>query len=250
MEAYSKMAKVYDELIYEDVNYEKIANFILNLCNKMAINKENYLDLACGTGNVAQYIGKNFKLNYLVDLSEEMLMEADKKLRFSKVKAKIICQDMCELNLNKKFDLITCVLDSTNYILEDSELEDYLEGVHQHLNENGVFVLDINSYYKLSEVLGNNIYTYSTDEVFYSWENVFEDDIVDMDLTFFVKNGELYERFNEFHQERAYKEEFLEKKFKNAGFIIKEKYNGYSEEKVLKNTERIVYVLTKSLGYI
>lgn len=245
MEAYSKMAKVYDELIYEDINYQVISEFILNLYGKMGVNKDTYLDLACGTGNIAVHIGKQFKENFLVDLSEEMLMEADKKLRTAKVKGKILCQDMCELNLNRTFDLITCVLDSTNYLLEDEDIEDYFKSVYNHLKEQGVFVFDINSYYKLSEVLGNNIFTYNSEEVFYVWENVFEDDIVDMDLTFFVKNGELYERFNEVHQERAYREEEIEKILKKVGFNVKGKYNGYTQEKVTIESERILYVVTK-----
>ncbi len=245
MEAYGKMAKVYDELIYEDINYKDISEFILNLCDKIDIKRESYLDLACGTGSIALHLGQHCKEIFLVDLSEEMLMEADKKLREARIKAKIICQDMCELQLNKSFDLITCVLDSTNYILDDEGLEDYFQGVYNHLKEDGVFIFDINSYYKLSEVLGNNIYTYNSEEVFYVWENVFEDDIVDMDLTFFVKNGDLYERFNEVHEERAYKECEIENIVKSIGFNIEGKYNGYSYENVTSESERIVYVLTK-----
>lgn len=245
MQSYGKMAKVYDELIYEDIDYKHISEFILDLCDKTGIKRDNYLDLACGTGSIALHLGKYYKENFLVDLSEEMLMEADKKLREARVKGKIICQDMCELQLNRSFDLITCVLDSTNYILDTEDLQDYFQSVYNHLKEEGIFIFDINSYYKLSEVLGNNIYTYNSEEVFYVWENVFEDDIVDMDLTFFVKDGELYERFNEVHQERAYKEKEIEDIVKSVGFNIKGKYNGYSDQGVTKDSERIVYVLTK-----
>ena len=245
METYGKMAKVYDELIYEDINYESISEFILSLCEEIGVDRNNYLDLACGTGNIAVHIGKQFKENFLVDLSEEMLMEADKKLRNAKVKGKILCQDMCELDLNRTFDLITCVLDSTNYLLEDEDIEDYFNSVYNHLKEQGVFVFDINSYYKLSEILGNNIFTYNSEAVFYVWENVFEDNIVDMDLTFFVRNGELYERFNEVHQERAYSEVEIEKVLKKVGFNIRGKYNGYTKEKVTTESERILYVVTK-----
>ena len=53
------MAKVYDELIYEDVNYENIAEYALSKCDKYNINKEMYLDLACGTGNCASVIAAN-----------------------------------------------------------------------------------------------------------------------------------------------------------------------------------------------
>lgn len=245
MSSYNKMAKVYDELINEDINYKDIADFLLEIAKKENIKFDNYLDLACGTGSVGVHVGKNFKQNYFVDLSVDMLSEAEIKLRENRVKGKIICQDMCELNLNKKFDLISCVLDSTNYILEDDDLKEYFKSVYNHLEEDGIFVFDINSYYKISEVLGNNIYTYNSEEIFYAWENIFEDEIVEMDLTFFIKEGELYERFNEVHEERAYKEEDIERIFKEIGFEMISKNDGYSNKKVEDNTERILYILKK-----
>lgn len=245
MKSYKMMAKVYDELIYEDVNYENIAKYALAKCEKYGVEKEKYLDLACGTGNVGIHVGKSFKENYFVDLSHEMLIEADKKLRENRVRGKIVCQDMCELELNRKFDLITCVLDSTNYILDNESVENYLRGVYNHLKEDGLFVFDINSYYKISEVLGNNIYTYDSEELFYAWENIFEDDIVEMNLNFFIKDGEVYERFTEVHEERAYKESEIESILKSIGFKLEEKHNGYTENDVTEKTERIVYILRK-----
>lgn len=245
MSSYNKMAKVYDELINEDINYKDIADFLLKIAKRENIEFNNYLDLACGTGNVGIHVAKEFKENYFVDLSVDMLSEAEVKLRENKVKGKIICQDMCELNLNKSFDLISCVLDSTNYILDDEDLKDYFKSVYNHLNDNGVFVFDINSYYKLSEILGNNIYTYNSEDIFYAWENIFEDEIVEMDLTFFVREGTVYERFNEIHEERAYTEELIESIFKEVGFKMISKNDGYSDKEVEEKTERILYILKK-----
>ena len=106
-------------------------------------------------------------------------------------------------------------------------------------------IFDVNSYYKLSEILGNNIYTYSEEDVFYTWENVFEDDLLSMFLTFFVKKGELYERFEEEHLERAYKESQLESILEELDFKLINKFDGYSNDNVQANSERIVYVVKK-----
>lgn len=244
--AYKEFATIYDELIYEDINYDKIAEKVVNLCKENNVNFDNYLDLACGTGNVAIKVAKYFNSLYAVDLSDEMLNMAFEKFKKNKIKAKVICQDMSELSLNKKFDLITSVLDSTNYIIETEALENYFLKVNEHLSENGLFIFDINSYYKLSTVLGNNIYTYSSDDVFYTWENSFEDDIVNMFLTFFVKQeNDLYEKFEEEHFERAYSEEYIEDILKKCQFKILNKFEGYSNKKVKENSERILYVVGK-----
>ena len=245
MSSYKKMAKVYDELIYEDIDYSKISNKIMDSFNKHSKGNEYYLDLACGTGNVAIELQNNFKNTFLVDLSQDMLIEAEGKFREKRKKVKIVCQDMCELNLNRKFNLITCVLDSTNYILEEEDLKSYFESVYNHLEDEGIFVFDINSYYKLSEVLGNNIYTYNSEDVFYTWENIFEDDILEMNLTFFIKDGILYEKFEEVHEERAYREEEIENILNEIGFEILEKNEAYSEKEVDENSERIVYIVKK-----
>ncbi|MCE5222327.1 MAG: class I SAM-dependent methyltransferase [Clostridium sp.] len=244
--AYREFANIYDELIYEDINYDKVAEKIIDLYTENSISFEDYLDLACGTGNVAIKVAKYFKNTYAVDLSDDMLNIAFDKFKKNKIKAKVICQDMRELSLNKKFNLITSVLDSTNYIIEDEDLFNYFKKVYEHLKEDGIFIFDINSYYKLSTVIGNNIYTYSSDEIFYTWENSFEEEVLNMFLTFFVKqdNG-LYEKFEEEHFERAYKETYIEQVLEQCGFKLLKKFAGYSEKKVDENSERILYVVRK-----
>ncbi|WP_195990094.1 class I SAM-dependent methyltransferase [Clostridium sp. D53t1_180928_C8] len=243
--AYGEFAKIYDELINEDINYDEMVERILEICSSYNVELNDYLDIACGTGNVTIRIAKYFKNIYGVDLSEDMLREAFDKFKEAKIKGKIICQDMTELSLNREFDLITSVLDSTNYITDLEDLQNYFRGVHNHLKTNGLFIFDVNSYYKLSEILGNNIYTYSEDEVFYTWENVFEENLLSMFLTFFVKKGELYERFEEEHLERAYTEHELEEQLEKVNLEILAKFDGYTENYVQANTERIVYVIKK-----
>lgn len=243
--AYGEFAKIYDDLINEDINYEDMCSRIIEICNDENIKFHSYLDIACGTGNVTLKIAKKFNESFAVDISEDMLREAFEKLKKEKIKCKLICQDMSELSLNRKFDLITSVLDSSNYIIEESKFSDYLLKVKGHLKDEGIFIFDINSYYKLSEILGNNIYTYSEDEIFYTWENTFENNILNMFLTFFVKKDELYERFEEEHYERAYTEEFIENKLRELNLTIIGKFDGYSKKSVTNQTERIVYIVKK-----
>ena len=116
--AYGEFAKIYDELINEDINYDEMVERILDICSSYNVELNDYLDIACGTGNVTIRIAKHFKNIYGVDLSEDMLREAFDKFKEAKIKGKIICQDMTELSLNREFDLITSVLDSTNYITD------------------------------------------------------------------------------------------------------------------------------------
>lgn len=245
MDCYKEFAHIYDELINADINYKAWASKILCICKEQGIDMNSYLDLACGTGNLTIEIASKFKHIWAIDLSSDMLSEAEKKMREAQIRAKFLCQDICELNLNTNFNLITCCLDSSNYILEEENFKNYLLGVYDLLIKDGLFIFDINSYYKLTNVLGNNIYNYDSDEVVYIWENYLENDIVDMNLTFFVKEGQVYRRFDEHHCERAYTEEYIEEILKEIGFEIVKKMDNYEDIVVSENTERICYVLKK-----
>lgn len=244
---YGEFAKIYDKLIYEDIDYNLIAQRLKKIMQENNIEQKDYLDLACGTGNVTINMAEDFKNVYAVDLSDDMLMQAFDKFQEKNINAQVICQDMTELDLNHKFDLISCMLDSTNYILEEEDLMNYFKSVFNHLKDKGIFVFDINSYYKLSNILGNNIYIHDDDNVFYSWENVFEDEIVSMYLTFFVKDKKQYEKFQEEHYERAYKEHEIEGMLKKIGFSILNKYDGYTANDVNEKSERILYVVKKNM---
>ena len=197
------------------------------------------------SGNLTIEIANSFKNIWAVDLSSDMLSQAEKKMREELIKAKFVCQDICLLNLNNKFNLITCCLDSSNYILEEENFKKYLLGVYNLLQNDGLFIFDLNSYYKLTTVLGNNIYNYDSDDVVYIWENYLENDTVEMNLTFFVKEGQVYRRFDEMHLERAYKEEYVESLIKEIGFKIIKKMDSYEDKAVNDKTERICYVLKK-----
>lgn len=245
MKCYEDFAHVYDRLIYGDIDYSKWAEKIVQICEKSGVDFNEYLDIACGTGNLTIEVSKYFKQTWGLDLSSDMLMEAENKFRENNIKAKFICQDMTQINLNKKFDLITSALDSANYIIDKDELVLFFEGAYNHLSEGGIFIFDINSYYKLSEILGNNLFTFDNEEVVYIWENSFEEDLVNMYLTFFIQDGDAYRRFDEYHTERAYKEEFIESTLNSLGFKLIAKLDNYTDTAVNDKTERITYVLKK-----
>ena len=77
--AYEEFSRIYDKLIKEDINYKEITKRILSIASDNSINMDDYLDLACGTGNVSCLLSDKFKNTYLVDMSYDMLSEANNK---------------------------------------------------------------------------------------------------------------------------------------------------------------------------
>lgn len=247
MKCYEKFAHIYDDLINTDIDYNVWYEKIINLCKELNIPRRDYLDLACGTGNLTEKLAPHFQTAWGVDLSYEMLTEADKKLRSKGLKVNLIRQDISELNLNKKFALITCCLDSTNYILDELNLKNYFKSVFNHLDSNGMFIFDVNSHYKITNILGNNTYTYDSEEITYIWENFLENEIVDMYLTFFIKDKELYRRFDEHHRERAYTCDYIEKILTDCNLHIITKLDNYQDKPPAPTSLRIVYAVKKNI---
>lgn len=90
MRAYNKIAEVYDRLIYEDIDYVAWSKFILDKYGDINSEKDDYLDLGCGTGNLAINIAPFFHNTWCVDLSDEMLILAENKFRSKKKKLNLL----------------------------------------------------------------------------------------------------------------------------------------------------------------
>jgi SAM-dependent methyltransferase len=241
MECYNLFSEVYDKLIKNDIDYKAIAKFIYENTNP----GRNYLDLACGTGNLTECLAPYFSEAYGVDLSCDMLTVASSKENLRNVL--FINQDISDFNIGKSFDLITCSLDSVNYLLDKRKVKSLFRNVYNHLSDGGTFVFDINTPYKLSHILGTNTFTYEDENICYIWDNYYEKDKLFMNLTFFVRDGNYYKRFSEEHIERSYSTEFIDKSLGEASLKVIKKTDGWSRKRITDKTERIVYFVKKGI---
>ena len=196
--SYEVLAKYYDKLM-GDFNYNEIASFI----NKQNFGK-NGLELGCGSGEITIPLAKlGYKMT-AVDISTKMLDIAQKKALKNALDIRFLCDDIVELELDKKFDFIIAICDVFNYISND-ELKIVIDKCYNMLNDGGTLLFDVSSYYKLTEILGDNIYFEEYDDFSYFWQNeiVEEENAVDMDLVFFIKDKDgKYDRQEE--QQRQY----------------------------------------------
>lgn len=240
MDAYGKFASLYDKLM-QDVPYKEIADLIDNEIKTYNVKNKIVLDLACGTGTLT---------NLLLEKGYEMI-GADgsiEMLNVAKGKNKDILylnQSMEELELFGTVGTIYSTLDSFNYLSEDGALDHVLNLCNNYLEPDGLLIFDINTEFKFKNILANNVFTYDNDDIFYVWENEFlpDENICNFYLTFFSENeAGLYERFDEFHTERIYKDREICKALKRNGFTVLKKYDGFSNKKAHKKSERIFYV--------
>ena len=77
--AYESLAKVYDKIMREDVDYGEWARYTDSLFCESGIRGNKILDLGCGTGGITLEMSKLGREMSGVDISEEMIAEAKKK---------------------------------------------------------------------------------------------------------------------------------------------------------------------------
>lgn len=247
MQFYGEFAHYYDRLM-EDVDYAAWANHIDNLIKQSGGNVKSILELGCGTGSVTTGL---VRLGYEVtgvDISEDMLCEAQKKLGDEKLKSFLLCSDMRKLDFQAlNPDCVVCACDGFNYITEEDELLKLFGGIYAALPEGGALVFDLSSYYKLSNVLGDNTFTLVEDDIAYIWENHYEPDAetVEMEITFFAKTNGLYKRFEEYHIQKAYRNETIKAMLSASGFNSIKALGDFGMEDASERSERVFFVCVK-----
>lgn len=240
---YKDFSYIYDKLSF-DIDYEKYAKNILKLVEENNIKKESMLELACGSGMLTHYFFDEFKRIDALDISTDMLSVF--KSKYDKEHVNLISYDMVDFKNHNKYDLIVILLDSINYVTNPKDLEKLIKNCYENLKDRGLLVFDINSEYKMREILGSNCYVYEYEDIFYTWDNFLEDDLVDMHLNFFVEkeNGD-YKRIYEFQQERIYEIDFVKNLLLKQGFKDIEIYDEDTFDKINNKSQRILFKALK-----
>lgn len=215
---YQEFSYYYDTLAF-DIPYEEYAK---RLGEKMCENPR-ILEFGCGTGRLTQQMVPYAQEILGLDLSEDMLQMAKKRLaqEIQKGKVRLVEGDMTNFR-TEGMDAVVCLLDTTNYLLDPQEISFYFQNANASLKEGGDFLFDINSEYKLREVLGDNTFVYEHAGIFYTWDSIQDEPYVDFHLNFFIPKDGLYERVQEDQTERIYTVEELSLLLRLTGFEIVE----------------------------
>ncbi len=136
--------------------YDYYANddFDIDFYKKLCRGRRKILDLMCGTGRVSiPLIKAGYNLT-CVDYSEEMLEVFKRKLDGAQ-HAKIFCQDICELDLEDRFDLIIIPSNSIAEIIDPQKRRQALRRIYEHLAPDGVFFCTLyNPGYRIQQADG------------------------------------------------------------------------------------------------
>ncbi len=239
---YNRFAYVYDSLI-RDVDYKKWVDYYIKIFQRYGLNEPKLgLDLGCGTGSITIELADRGIEMTGIDISEDMLMVAREKSEGKDIL--YLNQDMCEFELYGTVDFIVSSLDCINYITDKRDLLKVMKLANNYLNPGGLFIFDINTSYKLENVIGENTFVLEDDDAFCVWQNEFDKKkrLADFYLTFFMKEGEEYVRFDEEHTERAYEIDEIKEIIEKSGMKLLKVYHDLSFKNPVKNSERVFFV--------
>src|SRR5262245_33384291 len=141
-EAYDLLAPFYDEFTSGYPHEEWLAD-LERLALEHELPGRTVLDVACGTGKSALPLATRGYEVSACDISPAMVRRARQRLGHRA--RRVFAADMRRLPACGRFDLITCLDDALNYLLEPGDLHAALASMRRALRPGGLLVFDVNS---------------------------------------------------------------------------------------------------------
>ena len=213
--SYDDFSRFYD-LLTDNVEYEKRADYFCRLLSMCGINEGILLDLGCGTGSMS-------------------LAMAERGF------------DVIGVDLYGTVDCAICVLDGINHLNGENAVKAAFQKVSLFMNKGGAFAFDVNTLYKHKFVLADNAFVYEPEGVYCVWQNSFNetDGSVDISLDFFEEEDGVYYRSGESFTEKAYDLNDIKAWLEEAGFEVIGIYDDLTLDAVKDNSERAVFLAKK-----
>ncbi len=249
MEIYTGFSMVYDQLM-DNVPYEDWCAYLTGLLRDYGCREGLVLELGCGTGALTRLLAQAGYDMIGLDSSPDMLSIARERQAEEGTEILYLQQDMREFELYGTVAAVVSLCDSMNYITEYKELVQVFRLVNNYLDPGGYFIFDLNTPYKYRELLADNTFAENREDCSFIWENTYDDEteLNEYALTLFVRGEDgRYERFEEFHYQKAYAIETVEKAAAEAGMEFIAVYDAFTREEPSDTGER-VYVILKERG--
>lgn len=138
---YENIAGFYDRVTG---NSDEEIRYVQRKINKYFRSAKSITELGCGTGNNMLEL-ENRYITAGIDISPAMLKIAAGKTK----KTKYIKGNIQVYRSEIKSDVIICLYDTLNHLLKFSEWKKTFRNTFYNLSENGLFIFDINTIYKL-----------------------------------------------------------------------------------------------------
>ncbi|MFQ6131009.1 MAG: class I SAM-dependent DNA methyltransferase [Armatimonadota bacterium] len=232
----------YYDILMGGVPYRQWVDYVEELLADLGLRPRLVLDLACGTGMVAQELAARGYDAMGADVSEAMVRQARRR-----TEVPVCAMDACRLGFRPAFDLVVCLFDSLNYIVHPQELEAAFRGVYECLLPGGALIFDLNT----PRALERNLFTQHNlgrqARLTYDWHSSYDKEsrICTVDMRFVWRDGGEVKRFREIHRQRAHTTREVRAALERVGFERIQVYGYLSHKRPNRWTTRAYYVALK-----
>lgn len=237
---YTKVALIYDRFL-DHIDYPMWADYIRDITQRHHLSFSSILDLACGTGSFLNEF-KNVTLRKTgLELSEEMLQEAKKKYPDSD--CDYIHADMLNFRSEQKFDLISCLFDSMNYLDSLEKISTCINSAYENLTDSGLFIFDAVSQKSCKEYFYDYTEKDEIDGIYYErhCRYILESNIQESHFIFEIEG----EQFEELHRQHIFTFDEIKAAIEKSKMQLLGAYSDFGFEKLDRYSERAHFVLGK-----
>jgi SAM-dependent methyltransferase len=247
---YSAFADIYDRVM-RDVDYESWTEYIIGLSTRFKVKANTVLDLACGTGGHSIHLAQRGYKVTGVDQSYSMLEYAREKATDMELDIgfhESPLHSFSSLHLPQDFDLIICLYDSLNYVLEEELITKTFEEAYKHNRPGGLFIFDVTTEYNLIKNFSGFTFSENFDDASYIWENHYsmEEKVCTSKVTIFQHINGHYQKYVEDHIQKVYTRAWLTQELRDAGYNVLGEFRNMSEMPANPKCERIHFVCQRT----
>lgn len=145
MSVFGNYARYYD-LLYQDKNYEAETQFVHELIQSHAAHAKSILELGCGTGKHAILLAEQGYTLCGVDLSGEMLEQANQRLQTlppnQAANLSFAQGDIRTVRIDRQFDVVISLFHVISYQTANQDLQAAFATARAHLKPGGIFLFD------------------------------------------------------------------------------------------------------------
>ena len=210
---YKEFAKYYDNF-YKNKNYHKETEFLKSFINQ----DDKIIDIGCGTGLHASLLQQNgFQVDGL-DLNKEMLDIAK-----TRVYSNLYLQDVLDISLNQKYDIIISMFAVLNHLKDTQELEKALMNLKNILTDGGKIIIDLHN----PQSSGSKTDSYDNMTRTMKWHYDKKTKIEDSKIIFEIEG----KKYIDSHIFRIFTIDEVKQCCANVGLVVKKVYENYDINK-------------------
>jgi SAM-dependent methyltransferase len=137
VEMFRRSQRFYDA-IYAWKDYRTEVDRLLSIIRDRVPEARTLLDVACGTGKHLELLGGHFRVEG-VDVDPEMIAIAGERLGEA---VPLHVADMTDLELGRRFDVVTCLFSSIAYVRTPDRLDRAVSSLARHSAPGGLVIVE------------------------------------------------------------------------------------------------------------